>query len=71
MREKVVVKTNPMALPISDIHAAALTDRNPRVAAEALFEKIKADGTTPFPKVYIACGTEFIFGRQIVDLLTS
>ncbi len=41
-----------------DIRAAALTDRNPRVAAEALFARKKARGKTPFPKVYIACGTE-------------
>jgi putative tributyrin esterase len=41
-----------------DIHHAALTDRNPRVAAEALFSKNKESGTIEFPKVYIACGTE-------------
>ncbi len=41
-----------------DIRAAALTDRNPRVAAEKLFEKKKASGKTKCPKVYIACGTE-------------
>jgi len=41
-----------------DIHSAALTDRNPRMAAEALFERKKASEDTPFPKVYIACGTE-------------
>jgi S-formylglutathione hydrolase FrmB len=37
-----------------DIHAAAQTDKNPRVAAETLF----ARGDITFPKVYIACGTE-------------
>ncbi len=41
-----------------DIRAAALTDRNPRVAAEALFARKKTRGDTRFPKVYIACGTE-------------
>jgi len=41
-----------------DIHAAALTDKNPRVAAETLFEKIKAGEKVSFPKVYITCGTE-------------
>jgi S-formylglutathione hydrolase FrmB len=41
-----------------DIRAAALTDKNPRVAAEALFERKKAGDDIPFPKVYIACGTE-------------
>lgn len=41
-----------------DIGASALTDRNPRVAAEALFEKIKTGGNVTFPKVYIACGTQ-------------
>jgi S-formylglutathione hydrolase FrmB len=41
-----------------DIRAAALTDRNPRVVANALFERIKAGAAITFPKVYIACGME-------------
>jgi len=41
-----------------DIRAAALTDKNPRVAAEAMFAHKKAKGEIAFPKVYIACGTE-------------
>jgi S-formylglutathione hydrolase FrmB len=57
-----------------DIRAAALTDRNPRVAAEALFERIKASGDTTFPKVYIACGTEdylLTANRRFADFLTA
>lgn len=41
-----------------DIRVANLTDKNPRVAAEVLIEKIKTGGELSFPKVYIACGTE-------------
>ena len=41
-----------------DIRAAALTDKNPRVAAEILFERKRTDPNVSFPKVYIACGTE-------------
>lgn len=41
-----------------DIHRAALTDKNPRVAAEILFKKKEAGEKDPYPKVYIACGTE-------------
>jgi putative tributyrin esterase len=41
-----------------DIRAAALTDRNPRVAAEAMFEGDKGSRDIMYPKVYIACGTE-------------
>lgn len=41
-----------------DIKAAALTDRNPRVAAEVMFNKRKAGENIPYPNVYIACGTE-------------
>ncbi len=41
-----------------DIQAAALTDRNPRVAAAALLERIKTRADITFPQVFIACGTE-------------
>ncbi len=41
-----------------DIRAAAQTDRNPRVAAQAVFDRIKASGDITFPKVYFACGTD-------------
>jgi S-formylglutathione hydrolase FrmB len=41
-----------------DIRTAALTDRNPRMVAEALFSQRKASVEIEFPKVYIACGTE-------------
>jgi putative tributyrin esterase len=57
-----------------DIRAAALTDRNPRVAAEAMFERKKASGDTAFPKVYIACGTEdylLTANRIFADFLKS
>jgi putative tributyrin esterase len=57
-----------------DIRAAARTDRNPRVAAEALFERIKTRGDTAFPKVYIACGTEDYLlraNRQFADFLKA
>jgi putative tributyrin esterase len=57
-----------------DLHTAALTDRNPRVAAETLFERINTRGDTTFPKVYIACGTEDYLlraNRQIADFLKT
>ena len=57
-----------------DIRAAALTDRNPRVAAEAMFERKKASGDTTFPKVYIACGTEdylLTANRILADFLKA
>lgn len=57
-----------------DIRAAALTDRNPRVAAQALFDRIKASGDITFPKVYIACGTEDYLlqaNRQLAQFLKA
>lgn len=57
-----------------DIRAAALTDRNPRVAAAALFARIKSAGDITFPKVYIACGTEDYLlraNRQFADFLQA
>jgi putative tributyrin esterase len=57
-----------------DIHAAVLTDRNPRVAAEALLERIKAKGDITFPEVYIACGTEdqlLTFTRRFAAFLKA
>lgn len=57
-----------------DIRAATLTDRNPRVAAEALFDRMKASGDITFPKVYIACGTEDYLlraNRTFADFLTA
>lgn len=56
-----------------DIRAAAVTDRNPRVAAQALFEKC-TKGEAMFPRVYIACGTEDYLldsNRQFSDFLRS
>lgn len=41
-----------------DIRAAALTDRNPRVAAQALFDRRRAGEALAYPRVYITCGTE-------------
>lgn len=41
-----------------DIRAAALTDKNPRVAAQTMFAKNKVNDDISFPKVYIACGTD-------------
>lgn len=57
-----------------DIRVAALTDKNPRVAAQALFERRKAGGDTPYPKVYIACGTEDYLlkaNRSLADFLKA
>ncbi|MEZ0396675.1 MAG: alpha/beta hydrolase family protein [Anaerolineales bacterium] len=57
-----------------DIHAAALTDRNPRVAAESLFQKIRAGEDVVLPKIYIACGTEDYLlraNRVFADFLKS
>ena len=57
-----------------DIRAAALTDRNPRVAAQAVFDRMKASGDIAFPKVYIACGTEDYLlraNRQLADFLKA
>jgi len=57
-----------------DIRAAALTDKNPRVAAQSLLERIKTIGDITFPKVYIACGTEDYLlraNRQLADFLKS
>ena len=41
-----------------DLNEAIKTDRNPRVAAEALFERKRSNNEVEYPKVYIACGTE-------------
>jgi S-formylglutathione hydrolase FrmB len=57
-----------------DIHAAALTDYNPRVAANALFERIKTGADITFPKVYIACGIEDYLlraNRRVADFLKA
>jgi S-formylglutathione hydrolase FrmB len=57
-----------------DIRTAALTDRNPRVAAEAMLERKKASGDPMFPKVYIACGTEDYLlkaNRKLADFLKA
>jgi putative tributyrin esterase len=57
-----------------DIRAAALTDRNPRVAAKTVFERVKAGSDTTFPKVYIACGTEDYLlraSRSFADFLKA
>ncbi|MFN8442578.1 MAG: alpha/beta hydrolase family protein [Caldilineaceae bacterium] len=57
-----------------DIRVAALTDRNPRVAAAVLFDRIKSGGDITFPKVYIACGTEDYLlraNRQFADFLKA
>jgi putative tributyrin esterase len=57
-----------------DIRAAALTDSNPRVAAEVMFERKKTGKNIPFPKVYIACGTEdylLAANRKLADFLKA
>ena len=57
-----------------DIHKAALTDRNPRVAAKIMFERKQANGDIQYPKVYIACGTEDYLlraNRQFADFLKA
>lgn len=57
-----------------DLEAAALTDRNPRVAAAALLERIRTKGDITFPRVYIACGTEDYLlraNRRFADFLTA
>jgi S-formylglutathione hydrolase FrmB len=57
-----------------DIRAANLTDRNPRIAAEAVFERVNAKGDIAFPKVYIACGTEDYLlraNRSFADFLKA
>jgi S-formylglutathione hydrolase FrmB len=57
-----------------DIRAAALTDRNPRVAAEAMFKRKQASRDTKCPKVYIACGTEDYLlkaNRSFADFLRT
>lgn len=41
-----------------DLRSAALTDKNPRVAAQVMFEQERGKPAPLFPKVYIACGTE-------------
>jgi S-formylglutathione hydrolase FrmB len=38
-----------------DLESAALSDKNPRVAAEAMFTSVPPSA---YPKVYLACGTE-------------
>jgi S-formylglutathione hydrolase FrmB len=57
-----------------DIRATALTDRNPRVVANALFERIKAGADITFPKLYIACGMEDYLwraNRRVADFLKT
>ena len=44
--------------PLGDLREAIKTDKNPRVCAEALMERHKADPSVPLPKIYMSCGTE-------------
>ena len=55
-----------------DLYEASKTDRNPRVAAETMFESKRENSEIEYPKVYFACGTEDYLlqaNRDFVDFL--